>query len=262
MLRYLRLYAYFVRFSISRNMEFRMDFFFRIFMDLVYYGVNLTFFQLVFLHTNLLGGWNAQQMFIFVAGYLTVDALHMTFFSNNVWWLPVLVNKGDLDYYLTRPVSSFFFLNLRDFAANSCINLIFALGIMCWAIFSYPGHFGVTSVLAYFFAIGLGAILYFMVHLLTILPVFWLESAKTLHQIFYNTTRFMERPDRIYQGFTRKVLIFAVPFALMASFPARILLEPFDIWILGQFLGVILLFMGIVFIVWRAGLRVYSSASS
>ena len=33
MIRYLRLYGYFLRFSFSRAMEFRFDFFFRIFMD-------------------------------------------------------------------------------------------------------------------------------------------------------------------------------------------------------------------------------------
>ena len=43
------------------------------------------------------------------------DAIHMTVFSNNMWWFPIFINRGDLDYYLIRPVSSLFFLSLRDY---------------------------------------------------------------------------------------------------------------------------------------------------
>ena len=43
MTRYLRLYAYFLRFSFSRALEFRVDFFFRVIMDTAFYAVNLGF---------------------------------------------------------------------------------------------------------------------------------------------------------------------------------------------------------------------------
>ena len=132
--RYLRLYAHFVRFSMSRTLEFRIDFFFRVFMDLAYYGVNIAFYQVIVLHTELLGGWNRDQTLVFMAGFLLVDAMVMTLFSNNIWWLPIFINRGDMDYYLLRPVSSLFFLSVRDFAVNSFINFLFAVGILAWAL--------------------------------------------------------------------------------------------------------------------------------
>ena len=45
-----------------------------------------------------------------------------------MWWLPMLINRGDLDYYLVRPVSTLFFVSFRDFAANSFVNLVIATG--------------------------------------------------------------------------------------------------------------------------------------
>ncbi|MCB0385330.1 MAG: hypothetical protein KDD43_08040, partial [Bdellovibrionales bacterium] len=68
MIRYLRLYMYFLRFSFSRAMEFRIDFFFRIFMDLIFYIVNILFFKVIFIHSDLLAGWTEPQVFIFVSG--------------------------------------------------------------------------------------------------------------------------------------------------------------------------------------------------
>ena len=66
MRRYARLYLCFLRFSFSRAMEFRVDFFFRIFMDAFFYFINIAFFKVVFLHTSLLGGWGEEQMMVFV----------------------------------------------------------------------------------------------------------------------------------------------------------------------------------------------------
>ena len=124
--RYLRLYLQFLKFSFSRSLEYRMDFWFRIVMDCMFYVVELIFFTILYQHTDMLGGWNYDQILIFVSGFLVIDAIHMTVFSNNMWWMPILVNKGDLDYYVVRPVSSLFFLSLRDFAANSFLNLLIA----------------------------------------------------------------------------------------------------------------------------------------
>ena len=94
MLRYLRLYAYFIRFSVSKAMEFRFDFFFRVFMDLAYYGIQIGFYNVVFLQTPSLGGWNRDQALVFMGAFLVVDGISMTVFSNNLWWFPTAVNRG------------------------------------------------------------------------------------------------------------------------------------------------------------------------
>ena len=262
MRRYLALYAYFVRFSVSRAMEFRVDFFFRVIMDLAYYGINLAFYKVIFLHTPVLGGWNQDQAFVFMAGFLVVDAITMTVVSNNLWWMPVLVNRGDLDYYLLRPVSPLFFLSLRDFAANSFLNLVFAVGILGWALARIPESWTGVGLAVYLVFILLGALLHYMVHLLLILPVFWLHSATALHAIFYNFQRFMERPDRIFSGWVRKLLVTAMPFCLMASFPARALFEGLE-WDVALHMAAVLAGFGVaIMLVWRSALRAYSSASS
>ena len=136
MMRYLRLYLFFLQFSFSKAMEFRLDFFFRIAMDVIYYIVNIALFKVLLLHTPIIAGWNEEQMMVFVACYLLVDAVNMTIFSTNMWWLPFYINRGDLDYYLIRPVSPLFFLSLREFSANSFVNLIIAMSFFFYTIFS------------------------------------------------------------------------------------------------------------------------------
>ncbi len=262
MMRYLRLSAYFLRFSFSKAMEFRVDFFFRIVMDILFYGINIGFYQIIFLHTSVLGGWNEQEMMIFVAGFLLLDALSMTLLSNNVWMMPIFINRGDLDYYLVRPVSSLFFLSFRDFAANSFVNLLMASAILVWAIAGYSSPVTPLGVILFVAGLCLGFALRYFVRILTIIPVFWWHSGRGLELVFWHMTRFIERPDGIYTGITRVILTTILPFALMASFPARMLIDSLK-WESLLHLAVVTLIFGFATrFFWHVGLRAYSSASS
>lgn len=262
MLRYLRLYAAFVRFSLSKAMEFRVDLSFRIVMDVIYYAVNIGFYQVLFAHTSLLGGWTLDEALVFMGGYLVVDGLYMTVFSTNCWWFPYLINRGDLDYHLVRPVSSLFMLSLREFAANSAVNLLLALGILGWALQRSGLEVSALGVVAFLGLLALGTVLYYVTHMLLIIPVVWTHSARGFSNVFFVLTRFMERPDRIFTGWTRRVLVTILPFSLMASFPARVVLDG-PAWGPVLHLAAVtgLLFAGMVWF-WRRALRAYSSASS
>jgi len=261
-MRYLRLYLHFLRFSFSKAMEFRLDFFFRIFMDINYYAVSICFYKVLYLHSQTLAGWNEAQMMVFVASFLFVDALIMTFISNNMWWFPFLINRGDLDYYLTRPVSSLFFLSLREFAANSFVNLIMSMGILVWSFSLYEVSFPWWKIVLHLSLLFLGCFLFYSLRMLLMIPVFWTQADNGLLMMFITLQRVMERPDGIFKGLVRKIFITIIPFSLIASFPTRILFQPWDSALVIRLLVTTFIFFFLLLYCWRFGLRNYSSASS
>ncbi len=262
MRRYLRLYLYFVRFSFSRAMEFRFDFFFRVVMDTMFYVTNLAFFAILLKHTPALGGWNLDQIMVFTASFLLLDAVNMTIFSNNFWHLPLLINKGDLDYYLVRPVSSLFFVSLRDFAANSFLNLLIATGIMVYYLASYPGELGAGRVILFLFLLLVGNAFYYAIHMLFILPTFWLHSATGLRELFWQIEKVAERPDQIFTGWVRRFFLSVLPLALVVSYPVHVLFEgPSVERLVPMALGLLWVFVAMGWL-WNRGLRAYASASS
>ena len=263
MVRYLRLYLYFMQFSFSRALEFRFDFVFRIFMDIIYYAVNIAFYQVLFQHMTTLSGWTESQTMVFVAVFLVVDALQMCLFSNNLFFFPMLINKGDLDYYLVRPVSTLFFVSLREFAVNSFFNVLIAIGIMVWTLYRFPEPVTITRLLMLGFGIAGGTAVFYLVRMVLLIPVFWLHTSRGLDAIFWSLTRAKERPDGIFTGWVRVIFTSILPFSLMASFPARLFLEPENALGTGLHLcAVIATFSFLVVLLWRLGLRSYSSASS
>lgn len=265
-MRYLTLYLHFLRYSASRALEFRLDFFFRVVMDLIYYAVSLAFFTVIYGQTPLLGGWNLDQIYLFVCAYLLSDALFMTIFSNNLWWLPLFINKGDLDYYLVRPVSSLYFLSLRDFAANSFLNLLAAAGLVVWAVARYPGELGAGRLAVYVLLIFLGTFLVYLNRLMFVLPVFWIHSSHGLLEVSWSLTHLGERPVTIYRSWLRLALLTVVPLGFMAWVPAAALFSGpgwGPIWrLLLHAAAVTAGLSALVAWLWRRGLAAYSSASS
>lgn len=231
-------------------------------MDCIYYLVNIYFFKVIYLHTSLLGGWDSSQIMVFVGTYLLIDAINMTVFSSNLWWLPYYINRGDLDYYLIRPVSPLFFLTLREFSANSFMNLLIAASFFVYAVTQLPGTHSPGEFLSFLLLIINGAVLHACLQLLTILPVFWTHSARGFVDLFYTLGLAMERPHRIYTGFMRIVFTTILPFSLVASFPAQLFLEGPKAETLVHLTLVSVSFWFIVSAFWKLGLKSYASASS
>lgn len=260
--RYFRLYGHFLRFSFSRAMAFRVDFLFRIVMDVIYYGVNLAFFAVIYRHTSLLGGWTLDETWIFVCAFLWADAFYMTVFSTNFWWLPVAINRGDLDYHLMRPVSSLFLLTLREFAANSFLNLVIATGLVWWSLARYPGPLGVDRVVPFFLLLVAGSIMFALLRVLFIVPIFWMHNGRGLDDVTWSLSSLAHRPHQIYHPAVRAILLSVLPLAFIASVPAHVLLEGLS-W--QGVLHVVAVGTGLSLAVawaWRRGLRAYASASS
>jgi ABC-2 type transport system permease protein len=260
--RYLRLFGHFVAFSFSRSFEFRFDFYIRIIMDVVYYAVNILFYKVLFLNASQIGGWTEPALMLFVSAYLMVDAINMTLFSNNMWQFPFLVNRGDLDYYLVRPASTLFFVSLRDFAANSFMNLLITFGIFGVALHRYPGFVSVAHVTLFFAFIANGVLIFYCLNVLANLTVFFTQSPDGFGHLIWSMTKFGERPDRIYTGWLRRIVTIFLPFCLIASFPTRILIEAFDWRVLAHSLAVSAGLFAFLLWAWSRSLRAYGSASS
>lgn len=262
MRRYLKLYYHFLCFSFNKSIQFRVDFSFRIIMDVIYYSTNILFFKTIFLHSNSITGWREDQIMVFVSSYLLVDALHMTFFSSNMWWLPYFINQGDLDYYLTKPVSSLFFLSLKDIAFNSMVNLFMAIGLMWYALFNYQEEVSFLGLVGYLLLIINGAIIQYLIQLLMIIPTFWTGSPKGFNDFLFSITIGGERPDRIYRGFLKVLFTYIIPLSIITSYPARLFLDGWSLSVFSHIIGVTLTLWVLASLLWKQGLKNYSSASS
>lgn len=260
--KFFRIYGSTIRFSMSRVMFFRLDFASRFIMDLVYYIVNIGFFEILFLHTDSLGGWRHDEVRVFIATALLLDSIFMMIIARNLWEFPAEVNTGTLDGYLTRPVSPFFVLLFRHFQFPSLLNFLVGVLFLGYAMSLYQGEVTIWNALGIAFMLLNSLVLLTCFRLFSVLPVFWTHSRFGFNMLFQSFEQVSTRPEVIFRGVTHFIFLTVFPVFVITSFPARAFMGKLSLSEAFFALLVTGLFAFAVRLVWQAGLRSYSSASS
>ncbi len=263
---YFRIWAAFLSASFSRGLQFRSDFFFRIVMDCVYYAVNLGFFEIVLHHTQTLGNLSAEQTRIFVACFLFMDGLYMTFFSSSLWLFPDSIRKGSFDYTLIRPISPFFLTVFRDFSIGSFINFLIACVILATSLsnssYVQEGWASLPPILFLLFLLIIGTSIMLATRLLFLIPAFWLTEVSSLRELSWSIQSIGERPSQVYPKGFRFIFTFILPVIAAFALPTEAFLFHWPAESLFSLLTVTTVFWTLLGLGWKKGVQSYSSASS
>ena len=137
-----------------------------------------------------------------------------------------------------------------------------AIGLFAWALARYPVPLGAGPIAVFVGLLLLGTLLHFSMHMIFIIPVFWLHTSGGLRELFWALDRYTQRPHGIFTGWVRRVLVSLLPFALIVSFPATALFDGLTWKLLVHLGGVTAAAFLLMVWLWKRGLRAYASASS
>jgi ABC-2 type transport system permease protein len=259
--KYWFLYIAMFRASFIADLEYRVNFLTRIVTDIFWYIAQIMTFEVLFMHTPLIGAWNQEQMRVFLGVVFVVDALYMIILSENLDQFSEKVRKGDLDLLLAKPANSQFMISLQKASTPAIGNLCIASSWFIYSMVQMP-NFEWIRLLWLILLVPCGLIaLYSMRFMMAATAVIFARS-ENLQFIWYQIYRLGMRPDSIYVPWMKWLLLTALPVGVIASVPAKALLEPppygLFVWVVA--LSVILIYITNKF--WKFALRSYSSASS
>ena len=143
--RYLILWLAFFRNSLSRDMEFKMNFIGNLFIDTIFYGSLYFFFSVIFSYVDSLGDFSRDAVIIFlIITYLT-DTVFLFFFGSNTFQVNRMVVRGDLDLLLLKPVNALFFISFRYVSTYALISSSILIAILFRATYLYSSTIGTVS---------------------------------------------------------------------------------------------------------------------
>ena len=111
--RYFNLWKAFFKNSLTRDMEFKMNFIADLFIDGIFYGSMYFFFMIIFSYVDSLGDFTKDAVIIFLIIMYLTDSFYIFFLGGNTFNLNNMVIKGDLDLVLINPVTPQFFMSFR-----------------------------------------------------------------------------------------------------------------------------------------------------
>jgi ABC-2 type transport system permease protein len=261
--RYLSVYAALWKNSVSREMSFKSNFLLWIVVELLWFGLQLSFISVLYLHTDNIGTWTKWQVVLLIGASHFIQQIYQAFFLVNCTNLSELVRSGKLDFLLLLPVNTRFLVSLRQVDLGAFVNASFAVALMVYAARQLHLVPTLMQVLGFLALCVVGIAIHYSLMFLLASISFWTVRAQGIVWGYYNLFNIARMPDEAFRGLFKAVFTFAVPMLLVSNVPVRLLADKLS----SPAPVLLLVFMGVVcFCVsewgWRASMRRYTSASS
>lgn len=259
MRRGLRLLGLSVRLSVQRELAHRANLAFELFQTSVSISAGIGAVLLLFTQVGQVAGWSRTEVITLLGAYYLVSGLLRTFVEPNLDFFAERVVKGELDDKLLQPVPL-----LLTVSAGTCSPLSLTqvlLGAAVMAAGAGGAALSPGQVAACLLLLACGVTIAWASRAVLAALAFWAPGLEPtiLYGAFWQLGRY---PVAVYHPAVRALLTYVVPVAFIATLPAQALTRGASA---GMLAGGLLAAAGAVLLVrlvWRAGLKRYTSATS
>lgn len=251
------------RASLIREMEFRSNFFLGVLRQALWLGAFIFLIEIIFTHTQSIAGWQKPEALVIIALSRIIEGIMDTFFSRNIADLPDIVQKGNFDFYLTKPVPVQFYTAFKQFYLHNTIGHIGGgLLTFIYALTQFSESPAITSWLIMVLLILVGLTIFYSLIIMLASLVFFIERLEALWSFLQLLTEPLTVPFDVFPVGPRLALTYVLPLAFIVFVPAQAITGRFQLWQLPTAIALAAIFLLLANLAWRAGLRRYSSASS
>jgi ABC-2 type transport system permease protein len=225
----------------------------------------LVFFILIILviYSNAkdVAGWNRGAAFVLAATCFVLSSVMSGFFMS-VAEIPDQVRRGTLDFVITKPVDTQFWVSMRKFNFDQFGGIIAGFGMLIYGVVTSEAHPGLLQWFGFVSLFFSAVVLFYSFNLALMTLGIWLVRVDNLWVLGETILQVARFPLDIFSAPVQRAFMFYIPMAFLATMPSRQLAKGFDLPMV--LLG--LLWAAVAFLVarwfWRFALTHYTSASS
>ncbi|MCI2424972.1 ABC-2 family transporter protein [Candidatus Acetothermia bacterium] len=218
-MRYLKLWVFFLKNCLLREMEFRGNFVIEIGGNLLRLGITILFFQVIFLHTPTIGGWDIHITLLLVAVNQLINNLYNAFFRANIYQISEYVREGTLDFILVKPIDPQFFTTLRYVSFSALFSLVFPLLIIFYLATAGKITFSLPIFSLFLLLLLCGVAIRYAIGVAVMTLSFWVTEAYALHGLYSEFFSLSGYPAVIFRGGWQFFFTFIIPIIVVANFP-------------------------------------------
>lgn len=257
-----RVWLGYVRASLVREMEFRGNFLLGIVRQGLWLGTYILLIEIIFYNTSSLAGWDRTSMFILLALSRLIEGIMAVLFVDNIIHVSELVQKGTFDFILAKPLPKQFATFFGRVHLGSIGNIAAGLFLLLYAILQEPSVITMPHVLLAAILAGMGIVTYYSLLVIVASLVFYIERIESLWSFEMLFSEPLTMPFDVFPRGARLTITYLLPLAFVVFVPAQALTNRLVWWQVPLALAIMLLFLLLANLAWRAGLKRYSSASS
>ena len=207
-------------------------------------------------------GWTREEMVLIAVVYnITIGFFHC-FFSRNFDRFSMVVDRGELDTILVKPVDSQFLISFWMINYSSLTRALFNLIILFYLLAKMQIAITLVNILGFFFLSIFGIILLYSIWFVVSTLIIWFPRLSNLVDLLYNLTGISRFPPEMIYNFKSFILLFLVPFTLVIAIPTKVFFNKVFSGDIGLLVFLSILFFWLSRKFWQFALHYYTSASS
>ena len=261
--RYSSIYTGLWKYSVVREMQFKINFILWIIVELLWFALQLTFIAVIYSHTDHIGDWSKWQVVFLIGTSTFIQQLFSALLLTNLVQLSELIRKGTLDFMLLLPVNTRFLISFRQVDLGGFFNAAVACTVMIYSGLQLNLSTSIAQIGGFLLLVLAGLIVHYSLLLMLASSSFWTVRAQGIVWGYYNLFNIARLPDAAFRGTFKAFFTFVLPMLLVANVPAKLITEklssPLEMLLLA---GMAIVLFAISEVVWRWSIRHYTSASS
>lgn len=261
MARLWRIYRVFFSTSWARELEFRANLIAKLILTCGWMLFFMLIIEVIFYNTKSLGGWNRGEALALAATAMMIEAI------SGIWFvslreIPEQVRRGTLDFVVTKPVDTQFWVSLRKVNFSMFGAFVSSIALVSYAAWVSGKAPGLPQIAGYIWLLGCALVFAYSLNLFLMTLAIYFVRVDNLWVFSDMLSDISKYPLDIYQLPVRRFLTFAIPLAILGTIPVSFLLRgaPTVMLLYGAIVAVISLALSRWF--WLKSLRRYTSASS
>lgn len=251
-----------VKVNVQMSLAYRVDTIIAVLLNLFWLGWELVTMQIIFSNTATLGGWSFGDLITLLGVFKMINLFMAALIWPNTERFNTSVRDGSLDYLLLQPVSSLFLVSFSRITVWRLWDLILSV-ILVVVGMSLSGTALTIGHLAAFLVLlvsGIGVLFSLWIALISL--TFWFtkfDNNVTILQALLDSGRY---PATVYPFWLRALITYVIPIAVATTVPVQALRGELTLATIALYLAVAVGAFLIARLIWHAGVRRYSGASS
>jgi ABC-2 type transport system permease protein len=241
---------------------FRGDLFIWASVELLWISVNVIMVDVIYSHTPTVAGWTLYQMLLLVGTSMLIQRFLMGFFWSGIFEMGRNVRNGLFDFTLAQPGDPLFMASTRKLELDGLLNSVVAAGLVIYSARKLGLHPGVGDIALYAGMVACGVVIHYSALVMAMSLAFWITSSQGVEGSYFTLMEFSRLPRQAFNGLASLIFVWILPVVVVSNAPARQLMTGWNSeWALGLCAATVLWF-SLAVLLFRKGLKRYTSASS
>lgn len=260
---YIKLYIHMVKNNVIAQMGFRANFISAIVTEIAFLMSKALYIIVIYSVGFSINGVTPNQILMFIGSFTLITGIMDSVYYPNIASIPEYIRSGELDVYLTKPISTQFLASFRKFNIGLGIPNVLAgvtMIVVSWYLSNVPVTF--LNILGFITFTIIGSIITYPFLFFPTIFAFWLVKTDALYDLTFSTWDFNNMPMTIYNKVLQRIGIFLIPIFLLTNMAPMYVFGMLPLMYRVYAFLAVPIFVGLVTLFWNKAIKSYTSASS